>query len=488
MSTSLKLIITALLLASFSIVAAQDDVMLPDLGGTSTRVLPIEEEQTFARDFERFMRAHNLLVEDPMIRDYFEDMGFRLVAQSDRQKGNFHFFIIRESGINAFASVAGVIGIHSGLILLAEDESEVAGVVAHEIAHITQDHLARSVENQQRTSLPTMLATLGLAIAASAAGNPEAGQAVLMSGLGLAQQLQINHTRQSEAEADRIGISLLGRGGYDPQGMTRFFERLNIASRAMGQGPPEYLRSHPLTINRIAEARSRASQISQRQVDRDSEYFHFVQARLRVLMTEFHDQSLRWFTTRLERGERPADAMRYGLAMALIRDRQLEAAGRVIESLLDSSPDRQIFRLVQAEWLLASGRQEDALDILNSLHHQFPGSRLVATAFAEALMHGDQPEHAARASTILRSYLRNFPNDLRMTELYARAANRAGDPVRAAEAIADSYYMRGGVKEAMEQLERVTERDDLDYYQRARINSRLSELRSEHIRLVTQSR
>jgi len=462
--------------------------MLPDMGGTSTRVLPMEEEQTFARDFERYMRAHNLLVEDPMIRDYFEDMGFRLVAQSDRRDGSFHFFVIRESGINAFASVAGVIGLHSGLILLAEDESEVAGVVAHEIAHVTQDHLARGVENQQQVSLPAMLATVGLAIAASAAGSPDAGQAVLMSGLGLAQQLQINHTRQAETEADRIGLSLLGRGGYDPQGMTRFFERLNIVSRAMGKGPPEYLRTHPLTINRIAEARSRADQVSQREAERDGSHFHFVQARLRVLMAEYNDQSIRWFRTRLDNSERPAEAMRYGLALALIRDRQLEAAGRELDILLDSDPDRQIFRLLEAEWLLADGRQDDALAILDTLHHQFPGSRLVTTQYAEALMHGDRPEHAAQASTILRSYLRHFPNDLRMTELYAQAANRSGEPVRAAEAIADSYYLRGGVKEAIEQLERVTERDDLDYYQRARINSRLSELRSEQVRLVSQSR
>jgi len=477
-----------ILLTWSGLLVAQDHGGLPDMGGTSTRVLPVEQEQTFARDFERYMRAHNLLVEDPMIRDYFEDMGFRLVSHSDRPGSSFHFFVIREQGINAFASVAGVIGIHSGLILLAEDAHEVAGVVAHEIAHVTQDHLARRVENAQQVSLPAMLATVGLALAAGMAGSPDAGQAVLMSGLGLSQQLQINHTRQSEAEADRIGIALLGRGGFDPHGMTRFFERLNFYSRAMGQGPPEYLRSHPLTINRIAEARSRADDVAGRGEPIADDEFHFVQARLRVLMSQRADHTLEWFQARLDNGTRPAEAMHYGLALALIQEGRLERARNHLDELLEVDPDRQLFRLLKAEYLLAARQSDAALAELEALYHQFPGSRRVTRQYAEALMHTDGTETAQRASAVLRPYLRRYPDDLRMTELLARAADRSADPVRAAEAVADSYYLRGGVKEAIEQLERVVKRDDLDYYQRSRINARLNELRSEHLRLTAQNR
>ncbi|AKS42396.1 M48 family metalloprotease [Wenzhouxiangella marina] len=484
----LRILIPALLFMP-GILAAQTGSGLPDMGGTSTRVLPIEQEQTFARDFERYMRAHNLLIEDPMIRDYFEDMGYRLVANSDRRDGNFHFFVIRESGINAFASVAGVIGIHSGLILLAEDESEVAGVVAHEIAHVTQDHLARGLENAQDVSLPAMLATVGLAIAASAVGSPDAGQAVLMSGLGLAQQFQINHTRQSEAEADRIGIALLGDTGFDPHGMTRFFERLNVHSRAMGQGPPEYLRTHPLTINRIAEARSRADEVfNPRAATEPSEEFHFVQARLRVLMSQRLDHDIRWFQTRLENGTRPADAMRYGLVLALSREGRMDEAEVQLERLLSSDPQRQLFQLLEAEFQLRAGRRDRALEVLERLVHQYPGSRQVTSQYAQTLMHGDSGADAERASELLRGYLRAYPDDLRMTELYARAANQAGEPVRAAEAVAESYYLRGGVEEAIEQLERVSDRPDLDYYQRARVTARLNELRSEQLRLAAQNR
>lgn len=482
-------IILGLIIALLSVPISAQQVLLPDLGGTSTRVMAPEQERTFARDFERYMRAHNLLVEDPMVRDYFQDMGFRLVSFSARPDAPFHFFVMRDPAINAFASVAGVIGLNAGLIMLAHDESEVAGVVAHEIAHITQDHLARGLENQQQVSIPVMLATLGLAIAAGAAGaGGDASQAVLMSGMGLAQQFQINHTRQAEAEADRVGISLLARAGYEPDGMARFFERLNVQGRAMGQGPPEYLRTHPLTVNRIAEARSRADGLAtSARNERDGTEFHFVQSRLRVMMSNRPEQSIDWFNARLQRKERPEEAMRYGLTLAQIKARQFEQAEANLAQLL-ATEERQIHRLLQAELLLAQDQADQAIDVMAALYEQFPGSRLVTTQYAQALMHEPSQDNAEKATQVLRRYLQNQPADLRMTELFARAADRAGQQVRAAEAVAESYYLRGGVSEAIDQLERLTERDDLDYYQRARINSRLNELRSEHVRLLTRAR
>jgi beta-barrel assembly-enhancing protease len=269
--------------------------------------------------------------------------------------------------------------------------------------------------------------------------------------------------------------------------MTRFFERLNQYTRAMGQGPPEYLRTHPLTVNRIAEARSRAESVSRRQ-ERDGEEFHFVQARLRVLTNPYQEQNIDWFEVRLDRQDRPAEAMRYGLILALIQTRRFDEAEQHLQQLLASNSQRQIYRLLEAELRLAQDHQPEALEILTELYRHFPGNRMVTTQYAETLMHNRQIEHAELATSVLRRFLRNHPNDLHMTELLAQAADTAGEKVRAAEAIADSYYLRGGVAEAIEQLERISERDDLDYYQRARINARLAELRSEHVRLVSRNR
>lgn len=483
-----KTLLTVLIVAAAATASAVDSVRLPDLGGTSTNVLSPKETESFPREFEQYMRANELLVEDPLIREYFSDMGFRLVSYSENADEPFHFFVLSEPSINAFAAPAGVIALHSGLILTAHDASEVAGVVAHEIAHVTQDHLARGLENRKQVSLPTMLATLGLAIAAGAAGaDGEATQAILMGGMSLAQQFQINHTRQAEAEADRIGIALLARGGYEPQGMTRFFERLNRITRVMGEGPPEYLRTHPLNVNRIAEARSRAEQLEGRDT-RDLTDFHFVQARLRAMITDAAEAE-NWFRARIDReSDRPEAAMRYGLAMTMLGDRRLETAREQVEWLLDSDPDNQLFQLLQAELLVAEGQVERSLDILEGLYLQYPGNRLITTQYARTLMHERHTERATRASEILRSYLRQYPDDLQMIELYARASDRAGDEVRAAEALAESYYMRGGIQEAIVQLERINDREDLNYYQRSRVTARLNQLRAEQLRLSSRER
>lgn len=484
---ALKLAVVLVVLTLSVPAAAQSTVRLPDLGGSSTQVLTPEQARSFPLDFEHYMRAHELLIDDPLIRGYFEDMGYRLVSYSDRASEPFHFFVLREPSINAFAMPAGVIGLHTGLILAASDESEVAGVVAHEIAHVTQDHIARGIESSQQVSLPTLLATIGLALAAGAAGaGGEASQAILMGGISLAQQFQISHTRQHEAEADRIGIQLLARAGYDPQGMARFFERLNRLSRPMGEGPPEYLRTHPLTVNRIAEARARADGLSARApAGRDD--FHFVQARLRAMSSDARQAEL-WFRARLDGNDRPPLAIRYGLALTLLGDRRLDEARREIDALLTASPDHQLFALLEARLLIEENRVSEAIAGLDSLYQQYPGNRLITTEYAQALMHERNDERARQTIDLLRPYLHRYPDDLRMTELYARAASRAGDPVRAAEALADSYYMRGGVREAIVQLERIIERDDLDYYQRSRVNARLVELRSERLRLIAQGR
>ncbi len=484
---ALKFAVVVVILALSMPAAAQSSVRLPDLGGTSTQVMTPEQTRSFPRDFEHYMRAYELLVEDPLIRGYFEDMGYRLVSHSDRARESFHFFVLREPSINAFAAPAGVIALHTGLILAASDESEVAGVVAHEVAHITQDHIARGIENSQQVSLPTLLATIGLALAAGAAGaGGEASQAILMGGISLAQQFQISHTRQHESEADRIGIQLLARTGYDPEGMARFFERLNRLSRPMGEGPPEYLRTHPLTVNRIAEARVRAQNMNA-SAPSGRDDFHFVQARLRAMETEARQAEL-WFRARLDDGTRPPLAMRYGLALTLLGDRRLDDARTEIETLLAADPDHQLFALSEASLLIAEGQIDAAIARLESLYRQYPGNRLVTTEYARALMHERNAERAQQTVGLLRPYLHRYPDDLRMTELYARAADRAGDPARAAEAQAESYYMRGGIREAIVQLERVIERDDLDYYQRSRINARLTELRSERRRLAAQGR
>ncbi|HKL52266.1 MAG TPA: M48 family metalloprotease [Wenzhouxiangellaceae bacterium] len=465
---------------------AQEGVQLPDLG-SSGEVLPPEEARTFPNDFRNYMSAQGMLVEDPLIESYFTEMGYRLVMHSSGRTQNFHFHVLKVPGINAFAAPAGVVALNAGLILAAESADEVAGVVAHEISHVTQNHLSRGLEEQQRVSLPVMLATLGLVMVGGISGNLDANtaQGLLAAGTGLSQQAQINYTRQNEAEADRIGIQLLARAGYDPAGMADFFSTLNRWVRSQGAGPPEYLRTHPLTVSRVAEARDRAEQYQPQRRNRD-EQFDFIQARLRVLMAEHADQAIDYFEQHLRDNTGSEAANRYGLALAFIDARRTQRAAEHVDWLLGRDPDDQLFRILNGELLLAQDKTAEALAEFETLHMAYGQSTLIALTYANALLRSENPDDAVEAAGILQNQLRRNPDDTRITELLAHAADRAGDPVRAAEAVAANYYQRGGLSQAIEQLQRVLEREDLDYYDRARISAKLDRMRVERMRTMPE--
>ena len=462
--------------------AQQQGIQLPDMGGPR-EVLSQEETQNFPREFELYMRSQDALIEDPIINNYFTDMGFRIVMHSDGRDRDFHFHVLRVPGINAFAAPAGVVALNAGLILAAQNESEVAGVVAHEIVHVTQDHIFRRMQEQQRISLPLMLATMGLVLAGGLAGgmDGDAMQGALAAGSGLAQQSQINYTRQNEAEADRIGIQLMARAGYDPQGMVSFFRTLTSASRAWGEGPPEYLRTHPMSTSRAAEAKDRADRITvRRQIE--NPMFYYVQARLRVIMTRHADSAAEYFQKRLEQGREPESAHRYGLALSHLEGLQLQEAEEQLRWLLNHDPNSQLFRLLEAELLLRQNRLDESLAAYERLFTAYGQSEVVALDYVEALLHDNDIERARQATAILREQMRLRPNDVRVSQLLAHAADTAGDQVRSIEAVAENYYQRGGLPQAIEQLESLIQRNDLDYYQRARISARLSELRTERAR------
>jgi len=465
---------------------AQDQVMLPDLGGRM-EVLPPDQARSFPNEFRNFMRAQGMLVEDPVVDSYFTEMGYRLVMHSTGRRDAFHFHVLNVPGINAFAAPAGVVALNGGLILAAESADEVAGVLAHEIAHVTQSHLSRGMEEARSISIPVMLATLGLVMAGGLAGgmDPDVAQGILATGQGIAQQAQINYTRQNEAEADRIGIQLLVKAGYNPSGMADFFNTLNRWSRSQGSGPPEYLRTHPLTVSRVAEARERAERLSPVRRLPDPR-FELVRARLRVAMSPRPEQASEYFRDQLQQGVANEAAARYGLALALIEARRTVEAEEHVRWLLDHDPHDQLFRILRGDLLLAQNRGTEALETYQQLYMEYGRSRLVSLAYANALLRQDGPDFAAEAADVLNFLMQRDPADVRVSEMLARAADRAGKPVLAGEAVATNYYHRGGLPQAIEQLERVLEREDLDYYDRARISAKLDQMRAEHLRQLAE--
>jgi len=462
--------------------AAQNErVALPDMGASADSILSRKEEEEYAKALVRQMRAYEVLNEDPLISAYFEDMGFRLVAHSDRPDKPFIFTVINQPVVNAFAAPGGVVALYSGLILAADDENEVAGVLSHEIAHITQQHLYRAVENAQSMSIPLALAMLGLVLAGGGSG--EAIQGALISGSAAAQQMQINFTRQNETEADRIGIQTLSHAGYDPRGMGEFFEKMSHITRAMGEGPPEYLRTHPVTTSRIAEAYDRAENmpIPEPSEGRD---FYLMQARLRATGENYPDTALKYFRFEQEKddlSEARRAALDYGIAICLQRKGSYVEAREMLARLMDGK-QHLAYEVQLASLDIDSGHVDDALQRLSNLYQNFPGNHAIAMAYSEALLHENQPGRAETASVVLRQQLLTHPDDPALYTLYARAANSAGDDVRAEEAMAESYFLRGGTNEAVSQLQKLVRRDDLDYYQRARITARLNELQIQLVK------
>ncbi|MBP8098447.1 MAG: M48 family metalloprotease, partial [Arenimonas sp.] len=246
---------------------------LPDIGSSAGELLTPQEEHEYGAYMLYQLRRYGYVLEDPLIDSWLEGMGYRLAAASDRPEQPFTFFLMRDRQINAFATLGGFVGVNAGTILTARTEDEVAGVVAHEISHVTQRHVLRAVERAKKDQIPILLATLGVIIAAQqtdsrdANGNSNSGdaiQAAVIGGQALAAQRQINYTRSNEAEADRVGIQTLYQGGYNPDGMADFFERMSHATRSNSGGyqMPDYLQTHPVSETRLSEARDRATRLN----------------------------------------------------------------------------------------------------------------------------------------------------------------------------------------------------------------------------------
>ena len=304
----LKQIFIAILITvvSLSSVAQSGRVNLPELGNSASDVLSHAEEREYAESLIRQLRAYELLVEDPLISGFFSDMGFNLASRSDQPEAAFTFVVLDQPVINAFATPGGVIALHSGLILLAETQDEVAGVLSHEIAHITQLHMYRAFEKGKTMNIISMLAMMGLILMSG--GDGEVITGAVMGAQAAAAQARINFTRHNEVEADRIGIMTLSAAGYDPQGMSDFFGRMGQTTRVNGEGPPEFLRTHPVSVNRVAEAKSRIQNMPEVEPD-EGRQFYIVQARLRALLENAPKTAISYFETELEEPQSEASGV-----------------------------------------------------------------------------------------------------------------------------------------------------------------------------------
>jgi predicted Zn-dependent protease len=500
---------------------------LPDIGSSAGGILSPAQEKMYGEMTLRELRRYNLLLEDPLVEAYFQNLGFRLVARSEKPRQPFTFFLVRSRDINAFATLGGYIGMNAGLLLTAEREDEVAAVLAHEIAHVTQRHVLRGAERAQKDSIPIALAMLGALIAAQQAGlEDDAVQAAIVGGVGLMQQRQINYTRSNEHEADRIGVHTLARAGYEPIAMADFFARMERAMRGNQGGwqAPEYLRTHPVSTTRIGEAKDRAAQIQRERgvgrtcvhaadgsvsecrdtradepmvtdtgpinpllplslaqgLDHDSGggvsgLFELARERLRVLSADSPAAALAEYE-RMQKSDPEDfdDARRYGLAIAQMQLGKTGEAERALLALEATYPGMPWISLALAENAHRAGHRALAEDRYRGLLANLPSNRAVILSYARSLSEQGTAEAGRKAQDVLRPLLAEGASDPGLQHGFARASEIAGDTIRAGEAYAESAYLGGRPEDALNQLERLKKRDDLDYYQRARIDARIA--------------
>jgi predicted Zn-dependent protease len=477
----LKRALLAILTAATCMLAsAQDEVRLPDIGSSAGTILSPDQERAIGENMLRQLRGYDAIVGDPQIQDFIDRMGYRLVALSDRPEQPFTFFVVRSPAINAFAAPGGYVGVFTGLIATAESESELAAVLAHETAHVTQKHLVRAFERIRNASLPIALAILGALIAAQAGGSGDAAQAAVVGGSALLQQQQINFTRDNEYEADRIGIHLLAESGYEPDSMAVFFGRMGRALRSNGDDYPEFLRTHPVSTTRISEAKARADAMrpalarTSPQQAPDQAAFLLFRERARVLGSPEPLSLVTFYRNSIADSDAPH--LRYGLGLALAHANRASEGVPVLEALARTAPGNNTYALALAEAESLAGLRGRALGRLGSVYRAHPDNRAVATAYSDALVQTGDREPAIRASEILRPLVARDPGNPTLQLAFARACELAGEEVRAGEAHAEVALLNGRFDDALGQLSALLRRDDVDYYQRARIEARIAEV------------
>ncbi len=443
---------------------------LPDLGDSSQSALSPAQERRFGESIMRQIRADPAYLDDAEATDYLNNLGYRLIANSPDPGGHFEFFAIDDASVNAFALPGGFIGVHTGLVLTAQSESELASVLGHEIAHVTQRHIARMVAAQQRAGI-TSLAALAVAILA-ARSNAQVSQAAVVAAQASAIQTQLNFSRDHEREADRIGLQVVEKSGFDPHAMPLFLERLQRASRLYEGGAPSYLRTHPLTFERVADVQNRTQSIAYKQVP-DSLEFLLVRARLLALKGASADAVAHFTRLIAEKKYTSEIAMRYGLTVALMRASNFQAALEATAPLQKLAGDNPMVQALVAELQVKSGDVERGLVAYRSALFTFPGRRALNYGYATALLDTGRPQQAVE---FLDERAEQSPSDPRLYELQARAFAAMGKQLPRHQAQAEAYLLRGNVRGAIEQLRIAQSSGDGDFYQKSSVEARLKEL------------
>lgn len=470
MSRFLAFLLPALALAGAMRAAAEPAAVdLPRIGEPADMALSPAEEQKIGARVTAQLYAYDYILEDPEVSEYVAGLTWRLVASAEADAPKLTVFVIRDPRINAFALPGGYMGVNAGLLTSVRNESELAGVIGHELAHITQRHIARTIEGTQASNLATWAAVLAAIIAASA--NPEVVIAALSVGQATTYQREVNFTRAHELEADRIGIRTMSRAQFDPDAVATFFVRLEQQSRLYGNQIPEFLRTHPVNTTRISEARMRAASLPKTRV-KDPLEFSLMQARSRVLTSERPSEAADYFKGQLK--ARPGStADLYGLAMCQVRLGEYAQAAATLKGPLETYPRQPNLAMLQGRIQLAQGDTAGALATLSRNLEHYPRYAPSILEHADTLITAGKPDEARQ---VLLSHEPSLGARMDTYRLLAYAARDAGQTIEAQYQMANYLFLRGDGPGAIAQLDAALRLSSLSSQERSKLRARRSEI------------
>ncbi len=464
----------ALALLITSLPAQAQDSGLPSIGGSGGGLIAGQQESDIGQQVMVSIRRSAPRITDPLVYDYLSAITYRLVPYAPLQERNLTLALIDSPAINAFAVPGGIVGVNGGLFLNAATEQQFASVLAHELAHLSQRHFARRME-QQEASAPLTLAGMIAGIVLSAVTQSDIGFAAIAGTQALAVQNMLAYSRAHEQEADRVGLDILATAGMDPRGMPEMFEIMMRQNRMQGNRLPEYLSTHPLTQSRVADTRNRAEQYPDEEI-RDGQEYHLIRSRLQVHYAPSPDVAVETFEAYLDKPDvQRNEAIRYGLSVAYLEARQYEKAANILSELLTKNPGRITFQVSLAEVRLAQNRPDDARAILMDALARNPGNYPITYTLA-------QTEIADGNGTVAAEYLkqltRTWPSQEHLWLKLAEAEGMARNIVGVHRARAEYDVLMGDLESAQRQLRQAQEKLPAGAPQRQIVTERLAEITS----------
>ncbi|MFP2506841.1 beta-barrel assembly-enhancing protease [Buttiauxella gaviniae] len=454
---------------------------LPDMGTSAGNTLSIGQEMQMGDFYVRQLRGSAPLINDPLLVQYINKLGMRLVSHANSVKTPFHFFLINNDEINAFAFFGGNVVLHSALFRYADNESQLASVMAHEISHVTQRHLARAMEDQKKNAPLTWVGALGSILLAMA--SPQAGMAALSGTLAGTQQGMISFTQQNEQEADRIGIQVLQRSGFDPQAMPTFLEKLLDQSRYSSR-PPEILLTHPLPESRLADARNRANQMRP-VVTQSSEDFYMAKARTLGMYNSGRNQLTSDLLDSWSKGNiREQHAAAYGRALQAMGGNKWDEARKLLQPLLTAQPTNAWYLDLSTDIDLGQNKFADAINRLKNAP-DLKQNPVLQLNLANAYVQAKQPEQAA---AILNRYTFTHPDDSNAWDLLAQTEADLGNRDQELAARAEVMALVGRLDQAISLLSSASAQVKLGSLQQARYDARIDQFRELQKRFLPYSK